>query len=452
MEENLANRTFYRWVFRNYRHGSAVGFFVKRRITPLGWLVMGLLVLSSMVGANLKESNTVLLSALLFGTLCMALLWAFLRRARVAISREIALTGLVGEELRYSVTATNAGRGFLRGFHLKDSGDDPRPTEWEFLNLREPDEDRRNPFDRFFAFYRWKWLTDRGGKWKSLGRSEALDLAPGDSVSTRMALVPNRRGVLELDDLRVVLPDPLGFFQRFRKAWGEKDEILVLPKRYRLPEFHLDGQSELKVGGETASDIRGEGGEFLGLREYHPGDSLRRIDWKAWARTGEPIVREFEEARFPRYGLVLDSSLDDSGPELFEEAVSVAASFVSTMDRQSCLLDLMFVRDSPVAFTAGRGVARAEELMEVLARVEGSEGGGYEPLSELVLRYAVEMTACVVVLSGWSEARRDFVKALRRSGLKVHLYVIGVGEAPDDAEGVFWLRWDQVEKDLLTAI
>ncbi|MDB4620203.1 hypothetical protein OAG79_02815, partial [Akkermansiaceae bacterium] len=155
--------------------------------------------------------------------------------------------------------------------------------------------------------------------------------------------------------------------------------------------------------------------------------------------------------RFPRYGLVLDTSLDESGPELFEEAVSVAASFVSTMDRERCLLDLMFVRDSPVVFTAGRGVARAEELMDVLARVEGSEGGNYDPLSEFVLRYAAEMTACVLVLTGWNQERREFVKKLRRSGLTLHLYVIGVGEAPDDGSEIRWLRWDHVQEDLLTA-
>ena len=89
--------------------------------------------------------------------------------------------------------------------------------------------------------------------------------------------------------------------------------------------------------------------------------------------------------------------------------------------------------------------------MEVLARVEGSdEEAGYNPLRKLVLRYAEEMTACVVVLSGWSEERREFVSELRRSGLEIRLYVIGVGEAPADLEGVHWLRWDQVQLDLLT--
>lgn len=446
------SETFYRYLGRTYRRGSGFGYFIKRRITPLAWFVFGLLILSILVGANLSQSIAIIFSALLTSALGVGLVWAVLRGARISAVREVPAVGMVGEAMRYFVTATNEGRSSLRGFYLKDSGDDPRPTDWEFRNLKEPGEEKRNIFDRVFVYYRWKWLTDRGGKWKALGRSGVLELGPGESLRTSLELVPNRRGVLGLSDLRVVLPDPLGFFQRFRRARGELDEILVLPRRYRIPEHQLAGQAELKVGGETASDIRGEGGEFLGLREYHQGDSLRRIDWKAWARAGEPIVKEFEEARFPRYGLVLDTSLDESGPELFEEAVSVAASFVSTMDRQQCLLDLMFVHDSPQVFTAGRGVARAEDLMEVLARVEGSDGEGYAPLKRLVLRYAAEMTACVVVLSGWSAERREFVRALRRSGLEVSLYIIGVGEEPVDLESARWLRWDHVQEDLMTCL
>ena len=129
----------------------------------------------------------------------------------------------------------------------------------------------------------------------------------------------------------------------------------------------------------------------------------------------------------------------------------MAASFVSSMDRERCLLDLMFVRDEPQVFTAGRGVAKADRLMEILARTEGNDEGGYDLLKILVLRYATEMTACVVVLTGWGEEREEFVGSLRQSGMKVHLYVIGVGEMPEEEGllGAHWIRWDAVQEDLM---
>ena len=442
---------FQRWLYRNYRKGSALGNFFSRRIRPTAWLLMGLGGLSVITGADLRQSVVVAFSLLMLGVLAVGLMWALLRRAQLVATRDLPDTGSVGRELSYIVNVTNVGKRALREIHFREKGDDPRPTEWEFVNLKEPGEEDRNIFDRALAYYRWKWLNERGGKWQSLGRSEALNLGGGESEEVRLKLIPKRRGVLVLDDLRVELPDPFGLFQRCRPTGNEVGEILVIPRRYKLPPLDLGGQSDLKIGGETASTVKGEGGEFMGLREYRPGDSPRHMHWKAWARTGEPIVKEFEEVRFPRYGLVLDTNLRGSGPELFEEAISVAASFVSSMDRERCLLDLMFVRDEAKVFTAGRGVAKADRLMEILARTEGNDEGGYNLLSSLVLRYATEMTACVVVLTGWDEEREVFVGSLRESGMRVHLYVIGAGEMPEGEGllGAHWIRWDAVQEDLM---
>ncbi|MDA8974979.1 DUF58 domain-containing protein [Akkermansiaceae bacterium] len=449
-EKSMSSGFLTRLLYKNYCNVTVVGFFFTRRITPTAWFLIGLAGISLLMGVNVGESVVIILTALLSGMLFVGLLWAFLRRAKVSIMRDLPTVGAVGEEISYLVKVTNNGRSTLRDIRLNEASDDPRPTEWEFLNLIEPGEEKRNIFDRTFLFYRWKWLVARGGKWTSLGASKSLEVEPGETIQNRLAVIPNRRGVFSLTDLRVELPDPFGLFQRCRYVGQKSDEVLVIPKRYRLPELQILGKSELKVGGETASTVRGDGGEFLGLREYHQGDSLRRIDWKAWARTGEPIVRQYEEARFPRYGLILDTNMRESGPELFEEAVSVVASFVSTMDQNRCLLDFMFVRDAPEVFKAGRGVARASRLLEVLARVEGNNQGGYDLLQKLVLHHAAEMTACVVVLSGWNQERRDFVALLRQSGLEVTLYVIGAGKQPADATGVHWLRWDAVQEDLLT--
>ncbi len=404
-----------------------------------------------MMGANLRQSQVVALSALMLALLLVGAAWAFFRRANVSGVRFLPESGSVDRELRYQVRVTNWGKTALHGISFTDYSDDPRPSEWEFLNLKEPGEETRNVFDRVFAFYRWKWLNDRGGKWTTTGSSKFISLEAGESREISLGLLPRRRGLLRLVNLKVELPDPFGLFQRLRPVANEAGEILVIPRRYKLPPFDLRGPSELKVGGETASTVRGEGGEFMGLREYRPGDSLRKIHWKAWARTGQPIVKEFEEIRFPRYGLVLDTSLDESGPELFEEAVSVAASFVSTMEREQCLLDLMFVREEPEVFTAGRGVARVDRLMEVLARVEGSDEKGYHSLERLILKYAAEMTACVVVLSGWSAERVEFLAGLRRAGLSLQVYAIGSGEVPDREAlgGVRWLRWNAVQEDLM---
>src|SRR5690606_22341242 len=110
-----------------------------------------------------------------------------------------------------------------------------------------------------------------------------------------------------LDDLRVQLPDPFGVFQRNRKVPSPAATLTVLPRRYRIPPVELPGTARLQIGGDATSNAIGQTGEFVGLRDYRPGDPLRQIHWRSWARTGRPIVKEIEDTFYPRYGLVLDT-------------------------------------------------------------------------------------------------------------------------------------------------
>lgn len=452
MQGKRGGRFIDRWLYRNYHQGSAVGNFVRQRVGPGAWLLIIGAGASVFLGANIDESITAILTLLMLSLLSLSFVWACLRRAKLSVVRDLPSTGAVGEILRYRISVRNEGNWTVREVYLCEAGSDPRPTQWEFFNLKEPGEDDRNFFDRIFRFYRWKWLVDRGGAWVRIGRSEPLELRPGVEREAYLAVKPLRRGIMKLNDIRAELPDPFGFFQCRRSTLNDEEEILVIPKRYCLPDINLKGQIGLKAITDTSSTVKGEGGEFMGLREYREGDSLRRIHWKAWARTGQPIVKEFEELRFPRYGLVLDTSLKETGADMLEEAISVAASFTSKIERENCLLDLILVHKEPQIYTAGRGVARTDNLMEILARVKGSDEGEYEKLGRLAARYANELTACVVVLSGWCSERKDFLDRLRAIGLTLTVYAVGVGNAPEEVllGNVKWLRWKQIEEDLKT--
>ena len=81
------------------------------------------------------------------------------------------------------------------------------------------------------------------------------------------------------------------------------------------------------------------------------------------------MVKEFEDEFFVRHALVLDTFTDHQHSEVFEEAVSVAASFACTLPTQESLLDLLFVGPQSYCFTAGRGVAHVEQMLEILASV-----------------------------------------------------------------------------------
>jgi len=53
--------------------------------------------------------------------------------------------------------------------------------------------------------------------------------------------------------------------------------------------------------GSIPARLGGSGTDFFGVREYHPGDSLRSLDWRLTARHPRQFfTKEFEQEEMPR--------------------------------------------------------------------------------------------------------------------------------------------------------
>ena len=167
--------------------------------------------------------------------------------------------------------------------------------------------------------------------------------------------------------------------------------ILIFPKRYLMPPFELPGAMKYQLGGISMASSVGESEEFVALREYRPGDPLRRMHWKSFAKLGKPIVKEHQEEFFVRHALILDTFGGPPEADLFEEAVSVAASLAFTIQNQDSLLDLMFIGPRAYCFTAGRGVGQIEQILEVLASVQVSRENNFVSLEHLVVTHSTEI-------------------------------------------------------------
>jgi uncharacterized protein (DUF58 family) len=405
-------------------------------------------ILLSMGHSELPPKNILLIASFAIALVLVALPLAFLRKVRgLEAKRELPRYATAGEQVRCTIELRNHGTKPARSIWLSETPPDPRPPLDLFLHSREPGEEKRNAFDRTFAYYRWRWLMDRLRLYEGGTSLHPVQLAPGASTEVIVEFRPGRRGVIRMDDLRMLLPDPFGLFQRCVKLPAPPATLTVLPQRFRIPPVELPGSGRFQIGGEAATNAVGNAGEFVGLRDYRAGDPLRQIHWKSWARTGRPIVKELEDTFYPRYGLVLDTFPESGHEMLFEDAVSIAASFASTIDTKESLLDLMFIKDRAHTVTVGRGVARAEHLLDVLATVEPETVPQFDVLSRLVLKHRDDLTSCLIVLSGWSESRAEFVRGLTKRGLPCVVLVAGQGSAPKDFRG-YWIESGNLSRDL----
>ncbi|HEY4103464.1 MAG TPA: DUF58 domain-containing protein [Polyangiaceae bacterium] len=111
--------------------------------------------------------------------------------------------------------------------------------------------------------------------------------------------------------------------------------------------------------GERVARRRGGSAEFQDHRPYAPGDDLRRVDWAAFARTGEPVLKLFRAEEDSVLRLLLDSSasLAFGEPQKLEVARRVAAAIGYLALAGGQRAQVLVAREAP-GRTANRGLER----------------------------------------------------------------------------------------------
>jgi uncharacterized protein (DUF58 family) len=139
-------------------------------------------------------------------------------------------------------------------------------------------------------------LADPGGRRRvdlraALGveGSRALAVEPGATGNLRLWVAAPARGRCVLPRFRLDTRYPLGLF----RAWcyvRSRAEVTVYPRPARrspvplpMPEHRQSNQGDRGVGAD----------DFVGLRGYRAGDSLRQVDWKALGRERGLVVKQF---------------------------------------------------------------------------------------------------------------------------------------------------------------
>ena len=302
---------FKRYLHRNYHTFGAITHRFRRRVTRTGWLMLCGTVAAAALGADTNSSHCYQAFAVLICLVLAAALCTPLGRPRLALERMAPKLGSVGEPVRYRIRVRNLGRWPEKALRLIEELPDPRPSFEEFAWTPEPGEEQRNWIDRTYGYYRWRWLMGRNIR-AHVSELAAPDLAPGGEGVMAAELIPLRRGVLRLTGTTVACPDPFGLFRSLRKIPGAAS-ILILPKRHAMPAFELPGVMKYQLGGVSLASSVGESEEFASLREYRPGDPLRRMHWKSFAKLGKPIIKEYQEEFFVRHALILDTFGELSG-------------------------------------------------------------------------------------------------------------------------------------------
>jgi uncharacterized protein (DUF58 family) len=258
--------------------------------------------------------------------------------------------------------------------------------------------------------------------------SAAAGLIPTAGASHLETVGPLRRGAVGAAGWELETSDLIGLF-RHRTQAADSEVALVLPRFAPLSErVHAR-----EVEASATAPRSGSGNELFGVREYRPGDPLRRIHWRSSARHGELIVREYEPPGVQTVGILCDP--DPPSPEAADQVARLAAS-----EAWDCLR----AGGRVVLWSPGCEPTRPEEsrsiwpLLGWLARhplPAGGEVGGDDGLP-------TSLSDAIAVTASNHPAITEALETVKRRGGSVRAWVVGEAEldadVPVQKAGLAW--------------
>ncbi len=280
----LARRTPLRWL----------GYKMEYKVTREGWFYMVGIILISLAALNTGNNLLFLILASLIAIILMSGILSSITLSGVDMRLQLPEHIFAGQPIRASIELENE-KLTLPSFSLRVEAVTAKNSPAAVLET---------------PIY-FPYLPKRG------------------RVNQSVPITFSARGVYRQDAFRIVTRFPFGFLQKAHRV-DLRTEALVYPSVEPTREFF-----EIMPGlqGAMESLAKGRGQDLYALRDYVPTDSARHVHWKASARLGSLMVREFTREDETRILLVLDphvvsptpGSVSQTAAERFEHAVTLCA-------------------------------------------------------------------------------------------------------------------------------
>jgi uncharacterized protein (DUF58 family) len=286
----LAKRTPLRWL----------GYKLEYRITLEGWIYLGGIILVALAALNTGNNLLFLILASLIAVFLLSGILSSITLSGIAMRLVLPEHIFAGQPVRTMVELENE-KLTLPSFSLRVEAARTKQAAQAAAILETP---------VYFPY-----------------------LPKHDRVQQTIPVTFPRRGVYLQEAFRIVTRFPFGFLRKARQL-NLKTQALVYPSVEPTAEY-----LEILPGlqGALESLTKGRGQDLYALREYLPTDSARHVHWKASARSGSLMVREFTREDDCRILLVLDPHLSaeesaglkpgvSATNQRFERAVTICAS------------------------------------------------------------------------------------------------------------------------------
>jgi len=446
----MFDRMQYRMMVSYY---ALVGW-LQSRFTPAGKFVLVGIAVAAPFSLIQTKTLAYQIFTFLFILLSIAFLFSFFFTLRFSAQRRLPRMATVGQPISYKCFIENQTETTQTGLAFIEKIEEPKPSFKQFIALTAPSGTGRSKINQILER---DMIRVQAFKKTQVNLQEKFlhPLAPHKKTEVSMTFTPFRRGYMRLSGMSLIRTDPLGLYRSTVTVPCEQS-LLVLPRLYRTPAIQLAGSRKHNQRGVALASQIGDSEEFVGLRDYRAGDPLRTIHWKSWAKVGKPVVKQYQDEFFSRYALIMDT-FTPTDSALFEEAVSVAASFSTNMDLSESLLDLMFVGTEAFCFTSGRSLGHSDQMLEILASVKICSDASFRSLKDLVMSRSALLSGSICIFLNWDEDRRNLIAQLKSLNVPLIVCVVhenatdaavDLGPMKDDPENFHLLKVGEIEEGL----
>ena len=452
------NRFFFptfRWLYRFTK--------LRHRFSSMGIFLWMALLFSAALGIDTKATMLHQLFMFLVSLFLVSLTYLAVRRFHtqaLKVHRQLPSWVTVGVSFQYHLSIQNNENRSLYHIQIREDIQSPEPSFQAFVQAQEPDEHTRNRFDRDIGYTRYIWLQQQQRGLDSKYHDIA-SISPQENIHISMQAKAIRRGIIYFNDIVCRQTDPLGLlFQQHRTHIN--DQLLALPRRYRLPvNISMMGTHPNQQGNTLLRPNSGNSDEFHTLREYQRSDSPRHIHWPSWAKKNQPMVKQFQDEQATQQALILDHFSCDmvkKHPQILEEAISVAASFSAPLNSELSLVDLVLLGSGDSHQTQiGRCLTHAEQMLESLATVSLCHEQSFTVFTEFVMQQTSQLHTCILVLIDWDKSRKDLVKQLQAASINLIILIIvpsikNHAAAQDNllfSQTIKYLRLNHIQQDIM---
>lgn len=200
---------------------------------------------------------------------------------------------------------------------------------------------------------------------------QRIALSAGESMELNY-LFKAERGVYVWKSMQAIATDPFGLFET-KKDIPANGELLVRPASLKLNSIALRPRDTLHTPGSISIRLSGSSTDFLGIRQYRPGDSLRHLNWRLSARHPRRFfTNEYEREEIADFGLILDARRLTNAhaveETLFESSIGAAASLAEILLKQGNRVSLLVFGETMASLFPGYGKKQLHRILRSLAR------------------------------------------------------------------------------------